>query len=195
VTRQRPFWRRRLLPALAALLALNLVTLAAWTLPQGYKQRNAEAQVQAAREELAAAKRSIAQLRERAMAIRSNVADVGRFYAKQAGSQASDLIPTLEAIEAMARAPGLKPGGRSFSRAEVPATTLERVRVTLPLEGTYSQLVGFLKEVETADRFLTIDSVSMRMSAQRGASLQVQLSAYMQAAPGTSRRRGGHARG
>ena len=79
---------RRLLPAFVVLLALNLVTLAAWTLPQGYKQRNAAAQLQAAREELAAARRSVAQLRDRATAIRSNLADVGRFYAKQTGSEA-----------------------------------------------------------------------------------------------------------
>jgi Tfp pilus assembly protein PilO len=195
VKRRRPFWVRRLLPAFAALLVLNLIALAAWTLPQGYKQRNAAEQVKLARQELAEARRSAAQLRDRASAIRSNSADVGRFYSKLAGSETAELVPTLEAVEAMARAPGLKPGGRGVSRADVRGTRLEQVSVTLPLEGSYAQLVRFLHEVETSPRFLTIDSVSMRMSAQRGASLQVQLSAYMQAAPGTSRRRGGHARG
>ena len=192
---RRPFWVRRLLPAFAALLGLNLVTFAVWTLPQGYKQRNAAAQVQAAREELAAARRSVAQLRDRATAIRANLADVGRFYARQTGGEPSDLVPTLEAIEAMARAPGLKPGARGFSRVTVPATSLERVGVTLPLEGSYSQLIRFLSEVETSDRFLTIDSVSLRAAEERGASLRVHLSTYVRTAPGAAGKRDLHARG
>ncbi len=192
---RRPFWMRWLLPVAAGLLALNAVTFLAWTLPRGYERRHRDAQVRAAREELAAARRAAAELRVRAEVIRSNRVDLGRFYARQAGGQASDLVPALEAIEAMARAPGLKPGARSFSRAAVPDTPLERVRVTLPLEGSYSQLVGFLGEVESSERFLTIDSVSMRATETRGAALQVQLSAFLRAAPGEGRKRGGGARG
>jgi len=198
VTRRRPFWMRRLLPAFVALGALNLVGFAAWTFPQGYKQRHAETQAKLAREELAEARRSTAQLRERAAAIRADLKDVGRFYGKLAGGEASELVPTLEAIEAMAREPGLKPGARGVSRSELKATRLEQVSVTLPLEGSYSQLVRFLREVESSPRFLTIDSVAMR-TVERGASLQVKVSAYMQASPGTSpgtvRKRGGRARG
>ncbi len=192
---RRPFWLRRLLPIFAALLTVNLVTLAAWTLPQGYKQRNAAARLQGARDDLAEIRTSTARLRERAAAIRANLADVSRFYAGQSGSEASELVPTLEAVETMARAPGLKPGARSLSRKELPATRLERVQVTLPLEGSYGQLVRFLREVETSQRFLTIDSVSLRAADERGAALKVELSAYMKAPPGQARKRGGRARG
>jgi Tfp pilus assembly protein PilO len=195
VTSRRPFWVRRLLPAFAALLLLNLIALAAWTLPQGYKQRTAAEKVKVARQELADARRTAGRLRDRASAIRSNLADVGKFYGKLAGSETSELVPTLEAVEAMARAPGLKTGARSVSRSDLRATRLEQVSVTLPLDGSYAQLVRFLKEVETSPRFLTIDSVSMRMARERGASLQVQLSAYMQAAPRASWKRGGRGRG
>jgi Tfp pilus assembly protein PilO len=192
--RRRPFWLGRLLPAFAALLTINLFVLATWTLPQGYKQKTATAQLRVARQELEEVRRSAARLRDRASAIRSNVADGERFYAKAAGSMAVDLVPTLEAIESMARSPGLKPGGRSISRGEVSATSLEQVKVTLALEGSYPQLVGFLREVETSKRFLTVDSISL-WSRERGASLQVQLSAYMKASPGAARKRGGRARG
>ena len=193
MSRQRPFWRRRLLPAFALLLALNLAALAAWTVPQGYKQRNAAAQLEAARGELQAASRATARLRERASAIRSNLADRGRFYAKEAGSMDSELVPTLEAIEKMARLPGLKPGARGISRREVPATSLEEVKVSLGLEGSYSQLVGFLREVESSPRFLTVDSISMRSGAE-GAALQVQLSAFMNRRLAAEPKRGRRAR-
>ena len=57
--------------------------------------------------------------------------------------------------------------------------------VTLPLEGSYEQLVGFLREVEASPRFLTVDSVAMRADAQGGARLQVQVSTYLRTSGGT----------
>ena len=193
MSRQRPFWRRRLLPAFALLLALNLVALAAWTIPQGYKQRNAAAQLEAARGELQAARQATARLRERASAIRSNLADRTLFYARQAGSMDSELVPTLEAIEKMARLPGLKPGARGISRREGPATSRAEVKVSLGLEGSYSQLVGFLREIESSPRFLTVDGISMRSGAE-GAALQVQLSAFMNTRLAAEPKRGRRAR-
>ena len=39
--------------------------------------------------------------------------------------------------------------------------------MTLPLEGSYGQLVGFLREVERSPRFLTVDRVAMRADERR----------------------------
>ena len=111
-----------------------------------------------------------------------------RFY-RSAGTEKADLLPTLEAIEDMARAPGLQPGARSFKREEVADARVERVVVTLPLEGSYAQLVGFLREVERSPRFLTVDRVAMRADPDGGATLQVELSAYLR--PSAGGRRGG----
>jgi len=63
---------------------------------------------------------------------------------------------------------------------------VERVVVTLPLEGSYAQLVGFLRQVETSPRFLTVDGVSMRADAETGAALQVELSAYLRPSAGAT---------
>ena len=155
-----PFWRRRLLPAFLALLGVNLIAFAAWTGPRYWRQRNAATRAEAARAEAERQRASVRALRDRAAAIRGNGADVQRFY-RSAGTEKADLLPTLEAIEDMARAPGLSPGARSFKREEIKDAKLERVAVTLPLEGSYPQLVGFLREVERSPRFLTVDSVTM----------------------------------
>ena len=64
--------------------------------------------------------------------------------------------------------------------------------MTLPLEGSYGELVGFLRGVERSTRFLTIDRVSLRADAESGGSLQVELSTYLRQPPEarTERRRG-----
>jgi Tfp pilus assembly protein PilO len=179
-----PFWRTRLLPAFLVLLGANLVALAAWTGPRYWRQKNAAARAEAARAEVERQRAAAATLRERAGAIRGNGADAERFYRSLAGTEKADLLPTLEAIEAMARAPGLTPGNRAFRREEVANAAVERVAVTLPLEGTYEQLVGFLREVEGSPRFLTVDRVAMRAEKESGASLQVELSTYLRLPPG-----------
>lgn len=187
----RPFWRRRLLPAVVALVALNLVVLAAWTVPRTLRLRNAEARVQVAREEVETERARAAGIRERAGAIDANTSDLQTFYDGVVGTEQIDLLPTLEEIEQMARAPGLTPGRRRFSREEIENVALERVSITLPLEGSYEQLVGFLQEVERSARFLTVDRISLRSSGGEGAgTLQVELSAFMRL-PSVVRRRGG----
>ena len=174
-----PFWRRRLVPLVLGLLGTNLAVLAGWTGPQGYKQRNAAARAETARAEVERQKEAVSALRERAEAIRSNQKDLERFYGSLAGTEKADLLPTLEAIQEMARSPGLKPGARTVNRDDVRDAPLERVTVTLPLEGSYGQLVGFLREVEHSPRFLAVDRVAMRSDERRGTSLQVELSTYL----------------
>jgi Tfp pilus assembly protein PilO len=190
VTADRPFWKRRLLPAFLALAALNLLVLAAWTAPRTLRLRNATARVEAARETLEEEQAQAEQVQERASAIDANARDLARFYETVVGTEQADLLPTLEEIEEMARAPGLSPGRRSFRRDEIEDVALERVSVVLPLEGSYEQLVGFLQEVERSPRFLTVDRISLRGEVDREATLQVELSAFMRL-PAVVRRRAG----
>jgi Tfp pilus assembly protein PilO len=191
----RPFWRRRLLPVFLGLAALNLLVFVAWTGPRTYRLRSIAARGAAARAEVEEQRASVARLRERAEAIRANQVDLERFYGSVAGTEKADLLPTLAEIEELARRPGLKPGGRSFRREEVQDARLERVAVTLPLGGSYGQLLGFLRAAENSRRFLTIDRVSMHAEGEGGgASLQVELSSYLRRGAGQKAKRNPRAR-
>lgn len=187
----KPFWRTRLLPAFVVLLLLNAVVFAAWTLPRSLRQKSAAERAAAAHAEVARERERVEALRNRAEAIRANRADLERFYATLAGTEKQDLLPTLEAIEELARQPGLQPSSRTLRRDSVDKAPLERVVVTLPLEGSYSQLVGFLRGVERSPRFLTVDRVALRADAEQQGALQVELSAYVREVPGARRTRRG----
>ena len=188
----RPFWRAKLLPAFLGLLALNALAFVAWTLPRSLRQRNAQARAASARAELQLAQQRAQALVDRAEAIRANGADLERFYATLAGDEKQNLFQSLEAVEELAREPGLQLATRSVRREDVDGAPLERVVMTLPLEGSYPQLVGFLRGVERSKRFLTVDGVALRADAESGGSLQVDLSTYLRQSPEArkSRRRG-----
>lgn len=189
---KRPFWRAKLLPAFLALLALNALAFVAWTLPRSLRQRNAQARAASARAELQLEKQRAQALGDRAEAIRANGADLERFYATLAGDEKQNLFQSLEAVEELAREPGLQLATRSVRREDVDGAPLERVVMTLPLEGSYPQLVGFLRGVERSKRFLTVDGVALHADAESGGSLQVDLSTYLRQSPEArkSRRRG-----
>ena len=178
-----PLWRRWLLPAFLLLLVVNLLAAAMWTVPRTLRLRSATARVAAARKMVEQVTSVVAQQRERGDAIDRNTEDLARFYETVVGPERAELLPTLEDIESMARAPGLTPGRRSFRREEVEGTAVERVAVTLPLRGSYRQLVGFLRAVESSDRFLTVDGVSLRGDPGGEANLQVEMSAFMRLEP------------
>ena len=188
----RPFWRAKLLPAFLGLLAVNALAFVAWTLPRSLRQRNSQARAASARAELQLEKQRAQALGDRAEAIRANGADLERFYATLAGDEKQNLFQSLEAVEELAREPGLQLATRSVRREDVDGAPLERVVMTLPLEGSYPQLVGFLRGVERSKRFLTVDGVALHADAESGGSLQVDLSTYLRQSPEArkSRRRG-----
>jgi Tfp pilus assembly protein PilO len=185
----KPFWRRRLLPAVVALAVLNGLALVAWTLPRSLGRRNAVARTAAARAEVARERERTLALQLRSETIRANRADLERFYSSLAGSEKQDLLPTLRAIEELAKAPGLQPAARQVRRADVEKAPLEQVTVTLPIEGSYAELVGFLRGVERSPRFLTVDSVALRADPELGGALQVELSTYLRRPQGARKER------
>jgi Tfp pilus assembly protein PilO len=172
-----PAWRRRFLPPVLALLGLNVAVFAVYTLPRTLQARRATSRAAQARAEVEAAKKEVGELRGRADALKANAEDSERFYGGVDGR--AELLRVLEDVEKMAREPGLKTGSRNFTTGDISDPRLARIKVTLPLEGSYDQLVGFLQRVERSKHFLTVDRIAL--SGQEGegsAKLQVELSAY-----------------
>jgi Tfp pilus assembly protein PilO len=174
----RPAWRRRLLPAAVALAALNLLVLAVYTLPRSLSLRKAAERAAAARAELAQARAVREALQAQMEAVSANAKDTRRFY-EVIGPSDRELLPVLEEVERIARVPGLKIGRRGYRQAKIKgAARLQRVSISVPIEGSYEDLVRFLDRVEASPRFLTVDKVALSNSGQGGMQLSVQLSAY-----------------
>jgi Tfp pilus assembly protein PilO len=164
-----------------ALAASNLVVFLAFTLPRTWRLERVASRAGSLREEVARERAQNAALRLRVDTAATNGRDVERFYREMVAPREESLLPILEDIEAMAHQPGLVAGRRGYTRAEVKGAPLTRVGITLPLEGSYAQLVSFLTNVERSRRFLTVDRIAISQSGDETsatAKLQVELSAY-----------------
>jgi Tfp pilus assembly protein PilO len=177
----RPFWRRRLLPVVAAALGLNLLVLVAFTVPRSWRLGRVASRAGSLREEVARERALTTALKVRVETAERNRKDVERFYKEMVQRREESLLPTLQEIETMAHQPGLVAGKRGYTREAIKGAPITRVAIRLPLEGSYQNLVGFLEKVERGKRFLTVDKIALSQSSdERGgeAKLLVELSAF-----------------
>jgi Tfp pilus assembly protein PilO len=177
----KPFWRRRLLVPALVLLALNVVTYLAFTLPRSKAERNIAERTVVVREEVAQERARVEGIRERARTIAANTADVTRFY--DSLGRKESLLTVQEAIAGIARQLGLTVGSRSYSNDTVTGSdSLARFRITMPIAGSYPQIASFLQRLEALPHFVTVDSISLREesggAAAHSTNLSVVLSIY-----------------
>lgn len=176
----KPFWRRRLLVPALVLLALNAGAYVAYTRPRARFERDIAAQAVRLRHEVAVERARVEGVRRRARAIEENTADVARFY--QSLGHKDSVLAVQEDLVGIGRQLGLRMGNRSYAKETVKGSqSLSRFRITMPIEGSYTQIVRFLQRVEALPRFVTVDSIGLREdtgAAGRSTNLSVVLSVY-----------------
>jgi Tfp pilus assembly protein PilO len=174
------FRRRRLLLPALVLLALNAGTYFAYTRPRAARERTIAARAVVLREEVAQERSRVEGLRQRARTIEGNTTDVGRFY--QALGRKESLLKIQEDIAGVARRLGITLGNRAYANEAVKGSdSLARFRITMPMSGSYRQVVSFLQGIEMMPHFVTVDSISLHDDSGvggRSTSLNVALSVY-----------------
>lgn len=176
-TARSPRWRRRLQAALLIVLAANLLVFGSFTLPRLLRDRRLADHVLVLRTEQERARRNVAQLRQRADAIQANTRDLARFYA--------DVVPELPTAAVVLKdleqaTPSA--GDRSWSRQAVKGAPLVRFTVSMPISGSYGQLLAFLETLERFPHFVTVERVALRDKAQASAAeLDVVVAAWFKA--------------
>lgn len=159
------------------LVALNLAAFLAFTLPRTLQERSLASRLETLRAEAGRERGQIEALRRRSETIRVNQVDANRLLRDVIQSRQATLLPALAEIHEAAEAEGLTLGSERYARSDVKDTPLVRLRITLPVTGSYGQLVAFLGRLERAKAFVVVDTVSLQ-DRDGEASLDVGLSMY-----------------
>jgi hypothetical protein len=174
-----PRLRRWLLMGLAVLAGLNALVFLSYTLRRVHGERRLAERRKQVEQELQQELAVAAHRRRQVETIRLNTADVQRFYGDTVGGRAAALVPVLSAIEGFAREGGMRPGAASYRAADVKGLPLDQFEITMPVEGSYRQLVALVQRLERSQYFLTLDEVRLsRDSRGQGAELALMLSCY-----------------
>lgn len=162
-------WRRFGLYAWGAAALLNLLVLAAFTVPRTLRQRNLERHAAELHEQVERAQERNRGLRETSQIAGQNEADVRRFYRGLVGTREQTLLPVLAEIDTLTRELRLNPGTQTYEAEPVKKRPLMRFRITVPVSGTYPQVVALLERLERSPNFVTVDEIKLRERPQEGA--------------------------
>jgi len=177
-------WRQRLRIPLLAIVGLNVVVFLAYTLPRSLRQRSVTSRLTALREEVERERVRADGLRRRSDTMRANAADVERFYRDLVSPRQQALLPILREIEDAAGQQGLETGRYTLKPETVKGAPLELTTITLPVTGTYRQLVAFLDELERSKYFVVVQRIDLHGQRQGDEiGLDVILAAYLRLEP------------
>lgn len=184
----RPFWRRRLLTPVLVLLGLNGALFATYTLPRLIQARSLESRRETLKAVVERERARLAAAAERANAIRDNERDSRRFYKDVVGSKEKTLLPLLRRISEIASELGLESERSTYKPDDLKGAPLTRFAITLPITGTYPEVVSFLDQLERLPQFVIVDRLGIRgPSAGSGpTALDLTLSAYFVAEAGST---------
>jgi Tfp pilus assembly protein PilO len=176
-------WRERVRAPLVALLALNAGVYFAYTMPRSLREKSAAERAGVLRQDVERERRATALLRARSEAIRTNGADVTRFY-QRLGPKGT-LSQVREEIAALARELGLQVGALNYSPEDVKGGEgVAELQMRMGVSGTYRELAAFLDRLERSSNFVTVDQIQLRKRPDAGqAGLEITLSAFYRATP------------
>jgi Tfp pilus assembly protein PilO len=162
------------------LLAANLVGLLGYTWPRLERERDLEARLSSVRRTLAAERASVEALRERSGIILQNRADERRFVEEVVPARDGGLFEVLEDVEAMAADAGLELTSRRYRPRKVQGMPLLRLSISLPVSGSYRQLVALIGRLEQSKHLLVVDGVQLQEAGGgSGGNLSVDVSTYL----------------
>lgn len=184
MTTSKPSWSQRLRIPLLAIVGLNLVVFLVYTLPRSIRQRGVTSRLATLRDEVQQERTRVAGLRRRSDTIQANATDVQHFYRDLVSTRQEALLPILREIEAAAGEQGLATGQYTLTPEEVKGAPLELTTITLPVNGTYKQLVAFLDELERSKHFVVVQKIDLQRRQGNETALNLTLAAYLRSQPG-----------
>jgi hypothetical protein len=180
--------RRAVLVPLAALLLVNVGLFAFAVYPLSLRASSLEREAESSARLRLLAERDLAGARNVATGRERADRDLRAFY--------RDVLPpdlagarriTYARLAQMAREAGLRYDRRRYDTASSDkGSTLERVGITMTLEGDYAGVRSFIHALETAPEFVVIEGVSLAGQPQGDnltLTLDLSLATYYRAAP------------
>ena len=176
MSRRRSATRLRIALIGVLLLAVNGVAFAAFTWPRLTRVRRAESRSREVSTRRASLEKLWAQFSARKELLAQNRKDMESLNRDHLKYRTEDLFSAQREIEKLARDSGLKPKKSGYAVTRIKGTDLVRCEVTLPLDGSYANLTGFLARIESAKRFFVVDQMALAQE-EDGARMNLKLSA------------------
>jgi Tfp pilus assembly protein PilO len=164
----KPFWakRRYYLPLVIG-LAVNVVVYVALTYRLATKQERLAREQGSLSETLQKRRGELAGLESEHERLVRNDRTANAFWSDVVQTRDPGLTEAIAELDRLAESSGVQAGRTSFQYTELDVGLVE-VGASLPLEGTYFNLVRFINSLERSPRFFLVREIGLRESLSEG---------------------------
>ena len=165
--------------AVMVLLGALALNLAVWFLvnqPLNVAIRRATEQVRALRDDRGGRREEVTYLGDARSWIDSQSRTVSLFFDKILSGKAERMVSVQRELREIGKRNGIKTDSIGYSHLPVEDTEdMVRFTASFPLNGSYSNLRSFIRDVESARNFLIIDSIDLTKSREGGVILALTI--------------------
>jgi Tfp pilus assembly protein PilO len=165
----KPFWmKRRYYLPLAIGLAVNGLVYLALTYRLATKQERLAREQTSLTETLEGRKADLAKLESERERLVRNDETADAFWTEVVQPRDPGLTEAIRELDRLAGSSGVEAGQIGFQYDELDVG-LVQVTASMPLEGTYFNLVRFINSLERSQRFFLVRKIGLRKSSQEDA--------------------------
>lgn len=167
--------RKVLVPALIALVVIDLACVAYLLSPMGRSREERQRDLDVLKTQLAAKRQEVLPSRGMDGKLKQASTDIGDFYKERFPAQYSSVS---EELGKLAAASGVQVAAVKYDDKDAPVEGLRKLNIELALSGSYLQEVKFINALERDKIFFVIDGVTLG-EQQGNVRLQLKLETYL----------------
>ncbi len=177
--------RRKSFVHLLILLVVNGVLFAAVTYRLANKQEILADDQQRLSLELEQKKAELEALSLDEARVTANANAVTDFWTDVVKTRVPGLTEAWEEIDRLTKESNVIKGRTAYGR-ELMDVGLEQIKATMPVEGTYFDLVRFINRLERSERFFLVEEVRLAQRERQGTTIRLDCSISFYLKPGTT---------
>lgn len=175
---RKPFWKKKRywVPPLAAAV-VNAAVYAGVTYRLATKQERLTRELAASTERKAAQQAELEKLKAEVERVARNQKAVEHFFGEVVGPRTTGLTGALAEIDQLARDAAVERGRTTYAQ-EASEVGLIQVTASMPVRGSYFDLVSFVNRLERSPRFFVLKELELASapSGSRGGELELRCS-------------------
>ena len=180
----RPFWKkRRFYLSLVSLALANLVVYGVVTYRLATKQERLAKEETSLTGEIASRQKVLGSLRTEQERIARNDAVAKEFWSEVVQPRTPGLTEAVAEIDRLAKQTGVSRGRTSYSEDVLPVG-LSEMKVRMPLEGSYFNLLRFVNLMERSERFFLVHEIALRDANEGQLALRCDVAFFLKPSQG-----------
>ncbi len=180
----RPFWqKRRFYLSLVSLALANLVVYGVVTYRLATKQERLAKEETSLTGELVSRQTALDDLRTEQERIARNDAVAEEFWSEVVQPRTPGLTDAVAELDRLAKQTGVARGRTSYSEDVLPVG-LSEMKVRMPLEGSYFNLLRFVNLMERSERFFLVREIALRDANEGQLALRCDVAFFLKPSEG-----------